>query len=751
MNPKKYTARLSALVISAMVGTSVLPAWAIQPDALQTAPDIQTADGETTDPPAATPEPVSQELKISANYYTTETKGEYKIVFTVLEDVPAYTELSFKAAFTGSAVASAAFDEALLSGASKEVLRGDDYVAYKLTRETAAELSAKSRLCVLTAAADSAPTAETLSITGFTLLKPDKGIIQVTPVITLQEGPIVPELSETEQAAYDKIAALPVPAEVSFYQEDGSLTQITDLSSQLSEASKAYSALSKAEKSNVQKVLEFNGLSIGALDALSPVLSAMNNARGLIEIADVLKDMKEETALNYQFLASVFEEKKGSVSLEGLPADSAALKECQETLDTLDAADAAINKAVEAADYEARTYACEDQIKVIQGLSKHKYYSDYLTDLKAQIKTLDKDITDNYDGRNKETLLDLLEKAAEDVELIEKGADDIPAMSLKEIIYKRSNTITFTRKRTLADSQEASITVVVTDSDGKEIDSSAKVFPNDSRSITMTLMATSNYPANKKVTVTATYTLDGADFPIDSKEYKCVVVPSSSGGGIPNGGSGNGGSDSGSGSGGTVFPSDDEPEPTKKPGDEADELFGDLDSYDWAKEAIEGLYYAGIINGMEEGVFNPAGDVTREQFSKMVVQLFGVATGNTRTAFLDVDADAWYAPYITAALQAGYIQGQSNEYFGIGESIMRQDMATILYRALGDNNSKAVLNFTDTDAIAPYAQDAVAELVGLKVINGYEDGSFKPRGTATRAEAAKMIWGVYQFLNGDEA
>lgn len=403
------------------------------------------------------------------------------------------------------------------------------------------------------------------------------------------------------------------------------------------------------------------------------------------------------------------------------------------------------------ADYEARTYACEDQIKVIQGLSKHKYYSDYLTDLKAQIKTLDKDITDNYDGRNKETLLDLLEKAAEDVELIEKGADDIPAMSLKEIIYKRSNTITFTRKRTLADSQEASITVVVTDSDGKEIDSSAKVFPNDSRSITMTLMATSNYPANKKVTVTATYTLDGADFPIDSKEYKCVVVPSSSGGGIPNGGSGNGGSDSGSGSGGTVFPSDDEPEPTKKPGDEADELFGDLDSYDWAKEAIEGLYYAGIINGMEEGVFNPAGDVTREQFSKMVVQLFGVATGNTRTAFLDVDADAWYAPYITAALQAGYIQGQSNEYFGIGESIMRQDMATILYRALGDNNSKAVLNFTDTDAIAPYAQDAVAELVGLKVINGYEDGSFKPRGTATRAEAAKMIWGVYQFLNGDEA
>ena len=131
---------------------------------------------------------------------------------------------------------------------------------------------------------------------------------------------------------------------------------------------------------------------------------------------------------------------------------------------------------------------------------------------------------------------------------------------------------------------------------------------------------------------------------------------------------------------------------------------------------------------MEEGQFNPSGSITREQFCKMVVQLFGV---------LD---------YITSAINAGYIQGQSGEYFGVGESIMRQDMATILYRALGNRNSSAVLNFTDTDSIAPYAKDAVSELVGLNIINGYEDGTFKPRGTATRAEAAKMIWGVYNLL-----
>lgn len=40
----------------------------------------------------------------------------------------------------------------------------------------------------------------------------------------------------------------------------------------------------------------------------------------------------------------------------------------------------------------------------------------------------------------------------------------------------------------------------------------------------------------------------------------------------------------------------------------------------------------------------------------------------------------------------------------------------------------------------------IAELVGLGVMNGYEDGSFKPRGSATRAEASKVIYGTYKIV-----
>jgi len=77
---------------------------------------------------------------------------------------------------------------------------------------------------------------------------------------------------------------------------------------------------------------------------------------------------------------------------------------------------------------------------------------------------------------------------------------------------------------------------------------------------------------------------------------------------------------------------------------------------------------------------------------------------------------------------------------------MRQDMATILYRAINKSGDGVILEFTDNSDIAAYAKDAVAELVGLGVMNGYEDGSFKPRGSATRAEASKVIYGTYKIV-----
>ena len=84
--------------------------------------------------------------------------------------------------------------------------------------------------------------------------------------------------------------------------------------------------------------------------------------------------------------------------------------------------------------------------------------------------------------------------------------------------------------------------------------------------------------------------------------------------------------------------------------------------------------------------------------------------------------------------------GVNNESFGVGANITRQDLCTMIYRAI-DNEKFAytALGFTDDESISDYARDAVATLKGLEIVNGYEDGTFNPKGLCTRAEAAKII------------
>ena len=53
---------------------------------------------------------------------------------------------------------------------------------------------------------------------------------------------------------------------------------------------------------------------------------------------------------------------------------------------------------------------------------------------------------------------------------------------------------------------------------------------------------------------------------------------------------------------------------------------------------------------------------------------------------------------------------------------------------------QTLVDFTDYDAVSDYARVAVDTLARAQIINGYEDGSFKPQGYITRAEIAKVIY-----------
>ena len=114
--------------------------------------------------------------------------------------------------------------------------------------------------------------------------------------------------------------------------------------------------------------------------------------------------------------------------------------------------------------------------------------------------------------------------------------------------------------------------------------------------------------------------------------------------------------------------------------------------------------------------------------------------------FSDVDENEWYAPYVGGAFTMGCIKGE-NGIFRPNDSITREDAAVIAYRFSADNiTDNGTAHFADYNDIADYAKNAVNVLSKAKIINGFTDGSFKPKANTTRAEAAKIIYEIMKVV-----
>ena len=179
--------------------------------------------------------------------------------------------------------------------------------------------------------------------------------------------------------------------------------------------------------------------------------------------------------------------------------------------------------------------------------------------------------------------------------------------------------------------------------------------------------------------------------------------------------------------------------------------FDDIEGVDWASEAILALSDKGIINGKAPNKFNPYDEITREEFVKILVGAIGYNPNEySNNVFADAKESDWFCGYINAAYDKGLVKGIDNEMFGVGENITREDMCVMLYNALKLKNSNisegASVPFEDSDEISDYAKTAVGVLTEYGAINGVSETEFQPKGNATRAQAAKVVYLVYDKL-----
>lgn len=206
-------------------------------------------------------------------------------------------------------------------------------------------------------------------------------------------------------------------------------------------------------------------------------------------------------------------------------------------------------------------------------------------------------------------------------------------------------------------------------------------------------------------------------------------------------GSGGGGSSSGGGKSSNSSGGVSMPYATAKPEQPEEYEFKDLDSSEWAKDAIYALVKDNVISKPEDKLYNPSNNVTRAELAKMVTALFGYEEySGDEQIFKDVNSDNWYYKYVMALYKNDIVKGISEEEFGSSAPVTRQDICVILARTLKQTAGDSDVSFTDIDSAAEYAKDAIKLMKKLGIINGYEDGSFKPMNYASRAEMAQILY-----------
>ncbi len=172
--------------------------------------------------------------------------------------------------------------------------------------------------------------------------------------------------------------------------------------------------------------------------------------------------------------------------------------------------------------------------------------------------------------------------------------------------------------------------------------------------------------------------------------------------------------------------------------------FPDVTEGDWFYDAVRYAYETGLMDGVGDNLFAPNSETTRAQLVTILYRLAGQPAVSGDLPFPDVESGTWYTDAVAWAAENGIVNGVSDTEFAPGDDITREQLAAILYRYAAyqgyDVSQRADLSgFGDASSISPYAQEALSWAHAQGLVLGFEDGSLRPQGTASRAQIAAVL------------
>ncbi len=180
----------------------------------------------------------------------------------------------------------------------------------------------------------------------------------------------------------------------------------------------------------------------------------------------------------------------------------------------------------------------------------------------------------------------------------------------------------------------------------------------------------------------------------------------------------------------------------------ADNIIGSDMKGHWAEEYGTRLLRLGIMNGYEDGTFKLNGTITRAEFTKLLVTLrYGSYQEYTEEFFEDVAKDKWYYNYICTANEEKILEEQEGEKFRPNELITREEMVVMIAKSL--ELAGGVSSFDDVNRKDEHYKE-ISAAVNSGIVNGYDDGLFRPENTATRGETAAMVCRILNHITEKE-
>ncbi|MBD2867791.1 S-layer homology domain-containing protein [Paenibacillus arenilitoris] len=174
--------------------------------------------------------------------------------------------------------------------------------------------------------------------------------------------------------------------------------------------------------------------------------------------------------------------------------------------------------------------------------------------------------------------------------------------------------------------------------------------------------------------------------------------------------------------------------------------FGDVGISAWYHKAVNYLSSRELVNGMGDGRFAPNANVTRADFLMMTMNALGIeAEAGESDTFLDA-GDKYYSPYLATAKRLGIVNGLEGNRFAPEQSISRQDMMVMLYRAFNASGIDISVvkqvglgSYSDGEAVSGYATQAVTAMLQSGLVQGSGD-KLEAMAVTTRAMAAQTLY-----------